>query len=63
MSAKENGRRIMILVIVAAFVISTVGLSGLVLWDATRSKDDAAVSEELKQQLEEQQGENSMQGK
>jgi FKBP-type peptidyl-prolyl cis-trans isomerase len=62
MSAKENGRRIMILVIVGAFVISTVGLSGLVLWDATRSKDDAAVSEELKQQLEEQQGENGMQG-
>lgn len=64
MSAKEKSRRIIILVIVGAFVVSSLGLSGLVIWDAVKGKDDQATSQEdIQKQLQEQQAQNSSAGK
>lgn len=55
MSAKQHGQRIVILVIVGAFVISSLGLSGLVIWELTRDKPDvSSQTEDLQKQLQEQ---------
>ena len=62
MSVKEKTRRIMILVIVGAFAVSSLGLSGLVIWDALKGKDETS-SGDIQQQLEEQQNQNSLAGK
>lgn len=60
MSAKDKSTRIAILVIVGAFVVSSLGLSGIVIWDAV-SKDDTSSSQDIQNQLEQQQ--NSSAGK
>lgn len=55
MSAKKHGQRIVILVIVGAFVVSSLGLSGLVIWELTRDKPDvSSQTEDLQKQLQEQ---------
>ena len=58
MGAKDKSTRIIIVTIVAAFVVSSLGLSGLVLWDLTRNKKDSTAGQDtadLQKQLEELQ--------
>jgi FKBP-type peptidyl-prolyl cis-trans isomerase len=45
----------MIIIIVVVFVVSSLGLSGLVIWDATRSKDSSADVQKQIEELQEQQ--------
>lgn len=55
MSAKEKTRRVVILTIVGAFVVSSLGFSALVIWELTRNKDTSQTSnEDIQKQLEEQ---------
>lgn len=53
----------MILVIVGAFAVSSLGLSGLVIWDAVKGEDQPASQEDIQKQLEEQQNKNPSAGK
>ncbi len=62
MSKTEKAKRVTILVIVLAFVVSSLGLSGLVIWDAAKGKDSSSQTQDLQKQLEEQQ-KNSSAGK
>lgn len=69
MAKKINGQRIFILVIVAVFFLSSLGVSGLVIWDqiANKDKNQAAsqTSNDLQKQIEElqkQQGQDNQQG-
>lgn len=54
MSVKNNGQRIFILVIVAVFFLSSLGVSGLVIWDQVRNKDKDSAANDVQKQLEEQ---------
>lgn len=55
MSARESGQRIFIWVIVIAFVVSSLGFTGLVIWDLTRNKD-ASSQDAAKQDQQNQEG-------
>jgi len=59
MSNRGNTQRILIVTVVAAFIISSLGLSGLVIWDLTREKkdpaDNASQTEDIQKQLEDLQ--------
>jgi FKBP-type peptidyl-prolyl cis-trans isomerase FkpA len=67
-AVKGNGQRIFILVIVVVFFLSSLGVSGLVVWDQLRNKDDAtadqATSDIQKQidELQKQQGQSNTEG-
>jgi FKBP-type peptidyl-prolyl cis-trans isomerase len=61
MSAKDKTTRVIILVIVVTFALSSLGLSGLVIWDAVKGSDETS-SQDIQKQLEEQQ-QNSSAGK
>lgn len=55
MSVKEKTKKATILIIVLTFVVSTIGFTGLVIWEITRDKPSSQAStEELQKQLEEQ---------
>ncbi|HEX5797813.1 MAG TPA: FKBP-type peptidyl-prolyl cis-trans isomerase [Candidatus Saccharimonadales bacterium] len=60
MSKRGNTQRILIITVVAAFLISSLSVSALVIWDLTRDKDDTAETadqstEDIQKQLEELQ--------
>jgi FKBP-type peptidyl-prolyl cis-trans isomerase FkpA len=60
-SAKEHSKRAFIIVIVLAFVISSIGFTGLVIWELTRDKSQTNdVQKQLEEQLSNQQQENQM---
>lgn len=62
MSKKRKAERVFIITIVVAFIISSLSVTGLVLWDLTRKKPDTAQNtEDIQKQLEEQQKEQQMQ--
>jgi FKBP-type peptidyl-prolyl cis-trans isomerase len=65
MGVKEHGRRIAIFTIVGAFVLSSVGFSGLVVWDLTRNKDSSqqTSTEDIQKQLQEQLANQNKEGK
>ncbi len=50
--AKENVRRILILTIVGAFVLSSIGFTGLVIWQTSQDKKKANESAEIQKELE-----------
>lgn len=54
MSAKSHGQRVFILVIVVVFFLTSLGFSGMVVWDQLRNKDESAETSDLQKQLEEQ---------
>ena len=62
MGAKEKSQRVIILTIVGAFVLSSIGFSGLVIWELTKNKDNSQASQtadiekQLQEQLAQQQG-------
>lgn len=61
MSAKTKGTRVFIIVIVGAFLLSSIGFSALVVWELTRNKDDTSdVQRQLEEQLANQQEEQQM---
>lgn len=68
MGVKTHGQRAIILVIVAAFFLSSVGFTGLVIWELTRTKDvgNADTNSDIQKQIEElskKQGEeNKLEG-
>lgn len=49
---KQRAQRVFILVIVGAFVISSLGLSGMVIWELTKKKDTSTA--DVQKQLEDQ---------
>jgi FKBP-type peptidyl-prolyl cis-trans isomerase len=60
MSKRGRTERIFIIAIVGAFLVSSLSVSALVIWDLTRDKDDAAStadqnSQDIQKQLEELQ--------
>lgn len=58
MSAKSKGQRVFIIVIVAAFLLSSIGFSGLVIWELSRPKQNSAdIQKQLEEQLAQQQKE------
>jgi peptidylprolyl isomerase len=60
LSAKKHSQRIFIIVIVVAFLLSSIGFSGLVIWELTRDKNDSAdIQQQLQEQLAEQQNQES----
>lgn len=54
MSAKESGQRIFIWLIVIAFVVSSLGFTGLVIWELTRDKSSDSSSEAQQSQQNEE---------
>ena len=64
MSAKKNSQRIIIFIIVGAFVLSSVGFTGIVLWELARGSDTSHTSQtaDLQKQLEEQLKQQQNQG-
>lgn len=63
--AKENGQRIFIIVIVVAFLLSSLGFTGLVIWEMTRDKKDtqtADIQKQLQEQLNKQKKEGQLEG-
>lgn len=64
MSAKKHSQRIFIIVIVVAFLLSSIGFSGLVIWELTRDKNDTAdIQQQLQEQLDQQNQESNSEGK
>lgn len=65
MSAKEKTRRVIILTIVGVFVVSTIGFTGLVIWEINRAKDSSQSSNtaDMQKQLEEQLANQNKEGK
>ena len=66
MSKRRNTQRILIITVVGAFVLSSLGLSGLVIWDLTKAKDQTALTEDqstedIQKQLEELQKQHEAQ--
>jgi FKBP-type peptidyl-prolyl cis-trans isomerase len=62
MSKKRRAERVFIITIVVAFIVSSLSVTGLVLWDLTRDKKDPVQNtEDIQQQLEQQQKEQQMQ--
>lgn len=64
MGAKERSRQIFIFIIVGAFVLSSLGFTGLVIWELSKNKDQANSSQEdIQKQLQEQlNAQNQSQG-
>ncbi len=60
--AKQNGQRVFIIVIVVAFLLSSLGFTGLVIWEMTRSKKDDPTAQ-LQKQLQEQMNQQNKEGK
>lgn len=54
MSVKNNGQRAFILVIVGVFFFSSLGVSGLIIWDQIRNNDKKDSTADIQKQLEEQ---------
>lgn len=57
MSAKKHGQRVVILLIVGAFALSSLSLSGFVIYDMITKKDKSSSAnntEDIQKQLEEQ---------
>ena len=54
MSSRGNGQRIVIWVIVIMFAVSSLSVSGLVIWELTRDKPELSQREDLQKQLQEQ---------
>lgn len=52
--AKERAQRVFILTIVGAFVLSSIGFSGLVIWEMTKKKDTQQSTADIQKQLEDQ---------
>lgn len=65
MSVKLHAQRTIIIVIVVMFVVSSLGLTGLVVWDMARNKDKDTANNDIQAQLQEQlkNQENKLQGK
>ena len=62
MSKKRKAERVFIITIVAAFIVSSLSVSALVIWDLTRDKPDTAQdTADIQNQLEQQQKEQQMQ--
>lgn len=60
MSAKSKGTRVFIIVIVGAFLLSSIGFSALVVWDLSRDKQDTSdIQKQLEEQLANQNNEES----
>ncbi len=59
MSVKSTGQRTFIWIIVVAFVLSSLGFTGLVIWDMTRSKPDSQADQSAQAQ---QNKENKLEG-
>lgn len=57
MSKRANSQRVIIITVVTAFVVSTFGLSALVIWDLTRNKNESSQDQtaDIQKQLEELQ--------
>lgn len=61
---KENSKRVFIIVIVVAFLLSSIGFTGLVIWEMTKGKKDdptADLQKQLQDQLNQQNKESEMQ--
>lgn len=66
MSSRGNTQRILIITVVVAFLLSSLGLSALVIWgdmagDSSNSASTEQSTEDLQKQLEQQQKEQQMQ--
>lgn len=63
MSKQRKAERIFIITIVGAFIVSSLSVSVLVIWDLTRDKPDTTAqnTEDIQKQLEQQQKEQQMQ--
>lgn len=60
--AKEHARRVFILTIVGAFVLSSIGFTGLVIWQTTKS-NKTSQNQDIQKQLEDQlKAQQSQQG-
>ena len=56
MSKRRKAERVFIITIVAAFIISSLSVTGLVFWDLTRDKTDTAQNtEDIQKQIEQLQ--------
>jgi len=53
-SAKQHGQRIAILTIVGVFLLSSFGISGLIVYDAVKGKNSNNETADLEKQLQEQ---------
>lgn len=51
MSAKARGTRVFIIVIVVAFLLSSIGFSGLVIWELTRDTSSSDAQKQIEEQL------------
>ncbi len=61
----ENSQRVFILVIVIAFLLSSLGFTGLVIWEMTRSKktdQNAEIQKQLQDQLNQTNKEGKLEG-
>ena len=64
MSAKKHSQIIFFFVIVVGFLLSSIGFSGLVIWELTRDKNDSAdIQQQLQEQLDQQNQESNSEGK
>lgn len=63
MGVKQNSQRVFILVIVAAFLLSSLGFTGLVVYEAFIKKDSSSQSADIQKQLEEQLKNQNKEGK
>lgn len=63
MGVKQNSQRVFILVIVVAFLLSSIGFTGLVIYEALFKKDTNTSSSDAQKQLEEQLKNQSQEGK
>ncbi len=63
--AKEHSKRVFIIVIVVTFLLSSLGFTGLVIWEMTREKKDdptAELQKQLQEQLNQQNKEGTLEG-
>ncbi len=63
MGVKAHGRRIFILVMVGAFFLSSVGFTGLVIYEALRKDNTSANNADIQKQLDELQKNQNKEGK
>ncbi|HEX5456676.1 MAG TPA: FKBP-type peptidyl-prolyl cis-trans isomerase [Candidatus Saccharimonadales bacterium] len=65
MSAKEKSTRVFILSMVAAFVLSSLGFSALVIWTIVKGDDQSSQTADVQKQLQDQlnQQKNKLAGK
>ncbi len=65
MSAKEKTRRVIIITIVIAFVVSSIGFSGLVIWELSKDSSNSSqtATSDIQKQLEEQMKQQNQGGK